>query len=615
MLFSCAGSEGKTDDPDDARGTMNTLRIADALENFGNDPGAAESGAVHLGTRLPPRGRAHQSVAVANGKKRSISTESFQAKKRSEGVRPLQNHQQPYLGGHKLFNARVHDNNAQQQRATNPNSAAGNGIVPNFNNCLPRYSPSPDQLGREDREIAMLRGRVCVKNTDFNTEYDLGGTIGQGTFGKVKKATDKATGDVVAVKMLGGKGFGTNELRAFLNECDILAEIGHDNVPVLHGIYEHGRKYTMIMEYASGGELFERIQSQGSFNEEAAANITRQLLSVLQYIHDRSIAHRDLKPENILFANCERDLAKATVKLIDFGFAKRMAPEPEPVEQRPPMGQSSFQTRLGSPNYVAPEILTSKCGYGCEVDVWSLGVILYIMLCGCKSGCEVPDPSSLLLFPSLTQPSSRALSLSHSLSLSCLPPPDFPFYHENERELYRQIRKGSFDMPSEDWAHVSDAAKDLVNSMLKTDPRLRASASDCLRHPWIAKPGVASKQPFPQASRDKLDEFLDSQKKVPKLKKVMDKVFNPFRQSPKKAGHQGNRGPVGGDFGVGPQGAEGEAAAAAAAAAVAGKGSGSTNNTVSKDSITSPLCYGKDGPSTPRATGPVGCAGKGCSIM
>ncbi|WZN61519.1 serine/threonine protein kinase [Chloropicon roscoffensis] len=549
---------------------MNTLRIADALENFGNDPGAAESGAVHLGTRLP-RGRAHQSVAVANGKKRSISTESFQAKKRSEGVRPLQNHQQPYLGGHKLFNARVHDNNnAQQQRATNPNSAAGNGIVPNFNNCLPRYSPSPDQLGREDREIAMLRGRVCVKNTDFNTEYDLGGTIGQGTFGKVKKATDKATGDVVAVKMLGGKGFGTNELRAFLNECDILAEIGHDNVPVLHGIYEHGRKYTMIMEYASGGELFERIQSQGSFNEEAAANITRQLLSVLQYIHDRSIAHRDLKPENILFANCERDLAKATVKLIDFGFAKRMAPEPEPVEQRPPMGQSSFQTRLGSPNYVAPEILTSKCGYGCEVDVWSLGVILYIMLCGY-----------------------------------------FPFYHENERELYRQIRKGSFDMPSEDWAHVSDAAKDLVNSMLKTDPRLRASASDCLRHPWIAKPGVASKQPFPQASRDKLDEFLDSQKKVPKLKKVMDKVFNPFRQSPKKAGHQGNRGPVGGDFGVGPQGAEGEAAAAA----VAGKGSGSTNNKVSKESITSPLCYGKDGPSTPRATGPVGCAGKGCSIM
>ena len=70
--------------------------------------------------------------------------------------------------------------------------------------------------------------------------------------------------------------------------------------------------------------------------------------------------------------------------------------------------------------------------------------------------------------------------------------------------------------------------------MLKTDPRLRASASDCLRHPWIAKPGVASKQPFPQASRDKLDMFLDKQKKIPKLKKVMDKVFNPFRQSPKK---------------------------------------------------------------------------------
>jgi serine/threonine protein kinase len=364
---------------------------------------------------------------------------------------------------------------------------------------------------QEDLEITMLRRRVNVNHTDFNLEYDLGGTIGQGTFGKVKKATDKQRSAVVAVKMLGGRNFGTNELRAFLNECDILAEIDHSNVPKLHGIYECNRKYTMIMEYASGGELFERIQAQGSFNEEAAANITRQLLSVLQYIHDKRIAHRDLKPENILFADCERDLAKATVKLIDFGFAKRMTPggSGAPEVSRPVITQNSFQTRLGSPNYVAPEILTSKIGYGVEVDVWSLGVILYIMLCGY-----------------------------------------FPFYHENERELYRQIRKGSFDMPSEDWSHVSDAAKDLVNSMLKTDPRLRASASDCLRHPWVAKPGVASKQPFPQASRDKLDLFLDSQKKSTKLRKVMDKVLHPFRHSPKKSeqvghGHVQNKSNLG----------------------------------------------------------------------
>mmetsp|Transcript_10557 Transcript_10557/g.29836 ORF Transcript_10557/g.29836 Transcript_10557/m.29836 type:complete len:371 (-) Transcript_10557:1262-2374(-) len=370
--------------------------------------------------------------------------------------------------------------------------------------------------------------------------------------------------------MLGGKSFGTNELRAFLNECDILSEIEHANVPILHGVYECSRKYTMIMEYASGGELFERIQSQGSFNEEAAANITRQLLSVLQYIHDKNIAHRDLKPENILFADCERDLAKSTVKLIDFGFAKRMAQGSSASEaSRPKPTQSSFQTRLGSPNYVAPEILTSKIGYGVEVDVWSLGVILYIMLCGY-----------------------------------------FPFYHENERELYRQIRKGSFDMPSEDWSHVSDAAKDLVNSMLKTDPRLRASAADCLRHPWIAKPGVASKQPFPQASRDKLDEFLDSQKKVPKLKKVMDKVLNPFRHSPKK--------------GISPGHLAGEDARARArgggevlmTATTVGGASTSTNatETHSKESISSPLHGGEDGWSTPKSTSKGGCAG-GCCIQ
>ena len=558
--------EARTAEAGDA---MNTLRIADALENFGESgrghDASGEAVAAHsVAPRHVPRPQTYAPPIpeVPNAKKRSASSESLYSKLRAEGVRQALN---PYK-------YRTSPQNKAQHRKCD---VAGRA---NFQTCLPRYSTQgSDLLGQDDKEIALLRSRVSVNHTDFNLEYDLGGTIGQGTFGKVKKATDKKTGQVVAVKMLGGKSFGTNELRAFLNECDILCEIDHANVPILHGIYECSRKYTMIMEYASGGELFERIQSQGSFNEEAAANITRQLLSVLQYIHDKRIAHRDLKPENILFADCERDLGKATVKLIDFGFAKRMAPHdaPPPREAQPKVAQSSFQTRLGSPNYVAPEILTSKIGYGVEVDVWSLGVILYIMLCGY-----------------------------------------FPFYHENERELYRQIRKGSFDMPAEDWSHVSDAAKDLVNSMLKTDPRLRASASDCLRHPWIAKPGVASKQPFPQASRDKLDMFLDKQKKIPKLKKVMDKVFNPFRQSPKKNDRvdQAPSDTAAGALAGGAGGRGGEDARGREIAMThqgqAPRLESNPFDTQSKESITSPLYYGK-GPSTPRKA-PGGCAGNCC---
>ena len=544
---------------------MNTLKIADALENFRVDNSSYQDEIVanvaatsdHVNARNHPLAFSRQELESKIGNaKRSASTESsFYYRKRPDGTRPLkevQTHQ------HSKENRRERASN-NTRRCDDPGKAS---------TCIPRYPTSSDSKMQEDTEIAMLRRRVKVNHTDFNLEYDLGGTIGQGTFGKVKKATDKQRFEVVAVKMLGGRNFGTNELRAFLNECDILAEIDHSNVPKLHGIYECNRKYTMIMEYASGGELFERIQAQGSFNEEAAANITRQLLSVLQYIHDKRIAHRDLKPENILFADCERDLAKATVKLIDFGFAKRMAPgSGAPEVSKPVITQNSFQTRLGSPNYVAPEILTSKIGYGVEVDVWSLGVILYIMLCGY-----------------------------------------FPFYHENERELYRQIRKGSFDMPSEDWSHVSDAAKDLVNSMLKTDPRLRASASDCLRHPWIAKPGVASKQPFPQASRDKLDIFLDSQKKSTKLKKVMDKVFNPFRHSPKKSeqvahGHVQNKSNL-------------EMSQKMPSASSKGKDqprSSSGEGAESQESITSPLYsqYGITHSALPKKTG---CAGN-CVIQ
>ena len=482
---------------------MNTLRIADALQNFdaenGSDhrdiprqgelrrknwprvtrPGRKDGNASH-GAHASPQRRARSSGQVASRPYTDVT------------LRPLKEVQVPKaLAGH--------TRKAPNAQHPGPN---GGGGVSRFQNCLPRYSEYHDYINNTDSEVVKLRERVKVKSTDYTCDYDLGGTIGQGTFGKVKKATAKDTGKVVAVKMLGGKGFGTNELKAFLNECDILSEIDHGNVPKLHGVYEGSRKFAMIMEYASGGELFERIQAQGSFNEEAAANITRQLLSVLQYIHEKSIAHRDLKPENILFANADKDLAQAQVKLIDFGFAKRMTGAPVGHSPQPAFTQSSFQTRLGSPNYVAPEILTSKSGYGVEVDVWSLGVILYIMLCGY-----------------------------------------FPFYHENERELYRQIRRGSFDMPAEDWGHVSEPAKDLVNSMLKTDPRLRVSAQDCLRHPWIAKPGVASKQPFPQASRDKLDMFLDAQKKVPGFRKVMDKVFNPFRTSPGRGDNKGTPKP------------------------------------------------------------------------
>ena len=300
--------------------------------------------------------------------------------------------------------------------------------------------------------------------------YTLGATIGQGSFGKVKKATDTHRNKLVAVKLVNGRNFKRHEYEQFMNEIDVMTDIVHPNSIQLYSVYEYEpHMFAMIMELAEGGELFERIQSKGSFTEEEAAGIMRQLLSCLKFMHspERKIAHRDLKPENILFIAQTDD---SCVKLTDYGFSKRVMAD---VNNMHGGCDHVFKTRLGSPNYVAPEILSSRhAPYGVEVDIWSLGVILYIMLCGY-----------------------------------------FPFYSENERELYKQIRSARYDFPEEEWSHVSDAAKDLVTSMLTLDPRLRATAADCLRHPWIANPRMPSRVPFPQKSLDRLRIFVEENTK------------------------------------------------------------------------------------------------------
>lgn len=351
--------------------------------------------------------------------------------------------------------------------------------------------PRHGKHGEED-SLESLWKRLQVKPTaTFQRRFEMGATIGHGSFGKVKKATDRRTGEIVAVKLFTTRPGYESQFRQFLQECDILKVLDHPNIARFDGVYAvQDDTFALVMELATGGELFERIQAKGSFTEAEAATIIRQVLEALQHMHSRNIAHRDLKPENVLFEDTGTD---GRVKLIDFGFAKRSSPSQSTTKPLRPgngtntpsfasKGDKLLSTRLGSPNYVAPEILYPHQGYGVEVDIWSLGVILYIMLCGY-----------------------------------------FPFYHDNERELYNQIRSGKFAMPDEDWGHVSSAAKDFVCSMLTPDPRLRASAGECLKHPWIAKPGVASKRPFPQASMDRLNIYLEDAA-APHYEKLLDIV-------------------------------------------------------------------------------------------
>ncbi|CAH9109184.1 unnamed protein product [Cuscuta europaea] len=203
------------------------------------------------------------------------------------------------------------------------------------------------------------------------------------------------------------------------------------------------------MDVCRGGELFDRIVSKGHFSERKAAELMKTIAGVVEGCHSLGVMHRDLKPENFLFDTPDED---AKLKATDFGLSVFYKP-----------GQYLSDV-VGSPYYVAPEVLHKF--YGPEIDVWSAGVILYILLCG------VP-----------------------------------PFWAETDNGIFKQIMKGKIDFESEPWPSISDSAKDLIKRMLQRDPRQRITAHQVLCHPWIVDDTVAPDRPLGSAVLTRLKQF------------------------------------------------------------------------------------------------------------
>lgn len=261
----------------------------------------------------------------------------------------------------------------------------------------------------------------------------------------VLAAVHKTTGQKVATKVFERLNLEEDDELALQQEVDILSQLDHPNVVKLHEIYDEDDRIYLTLEIMAGGELFERIVEKEHYSEKEAAETLKPIVDAIRYCHSLGIVHRDLKPENLLYETSD---AGSAIKITDFGMARFVQGE-------------LATTACGTPNYVAPEIIEGK-GYGPEVDFWSIGIILYIMLCG---------------FP--------------------------PFYDDNNAVLFDMIKKGEFEFPSPYWDKVSDDAKNLVKQLLIVDPKDRLNAEQILNHTWMK-----SQIDVPMAgTQEKIKEF------------------------------------------------------------------------------------------------------------
>jgi len=314
-------------------------------------------------------------------------------------------------------------------------------------------------MGNESTKSKQGTGKI----TD---QWKIGKKLGKGSFGTVRMCTRSGPAtDLIApqmeaaVKIIDKKNLGANELKNLDRESSILAMADHPNCVRLLEIFDTKNRLYLVQELCSGGELFDAItkSKEGTFTEQRAADVVRQVASALQYLHQQGIAHRDLKPENILYYDREQTI----IKLMDFGLARVLD-----------SNDVTLMTRCGTLHYVAPEVLSKQQGYNNKCDSWSLGVVAYVLLCGY-----------------------------------------LPFYQEDRAMTAKLIRLGRYEYDPEEWAVITPDAKDLIDHMLTKDVEKRYSADQVLKHPWIAgKEKPKMKRVFSKSHSTRFDAFNEKRK-------------------------------------------------------------------------------------------------------
>ncbi|KAK9707602.1 Calmodulin-dependent protein kinase cmk2 [Basidiobolus ranarum] len=259
--------------------------------------------------------------------------------------------------------------------------------------------------------------------------YRIGKILGSGSYGEVKEAQVIKTGEFVAIKVIRKEILG-DHLDMIDKELDVVKKVSHPNIVAFVDSFESRDKYYLVFQLARGGELFERIIEQGKFTEKDATRFMKTVIEAVSYLHDHNIVHRDLKPENLLFKDNSPD---APLMIVDFGIAKSLAD-----------GEQVLNTVCGSHGYTAPEVVW-RSGHGKPVDMWSIGVITYTLLCGY-----------------------------------------LPFQRwEGHPDYMNALAKAKFKFDDKYWTGISDDAKDFITKLLNPDQNKRLTAKEALKHRWL----------------------------------------------------------------------------------------------------------------------------------
>ena len=330
--------------------------------------------------------------------------------------------------------------NSKNDNINNPENKLKNGFNSSDKSNNKKFLSDNNDASKNTRKIIDDNNLININNTNLIQlstglpidNYISDKKLGEGSYGSVYRVKNKNLNVYRAMKKINNTANikSATALEDITNEINLLKKLDHPNIVKIFEFYNTKEGFFLITEYCSGGELFDQIKKKGKFDEGATAYIMYQLLSSIFYCHNQGILHRDLKPENILVDGIEKD-GCMNIKIIDFGTAKIFNKN------------KSENKIVGSAYYIAPEVLAGK--YNEKCDIWSCGVIMYILLTG--------------------RP---------------------PFNGEDD-EIFDKIKKGKYDLTSDPWPKISKEAKDLIRYMFEMNSISRISAKKALLHKWFKK--------------------------------------------------------------------------------------------------------------------------------